>query len=287
VRIYAAISGPDKSIAEARYPWLLAAYPTGVLGLVQRLGYRPEGMMLDSGAYSAWTRKLAIDVEAYAAWAISLLDRPPADDLLFLNLDVIPGRKGGAAPGHAEIREAMLRSDENAEALRSTGVPVVEVYHQGEPPARLEQLVARAGPNGVVGISPRKDTSHQAREAFVDAVFHQSITAWTPEAERDNLYPGGKVPRTVPRFHGLGVSRERTMRRYPWYSCDSTTWMVPRRYGEKINRQGRQERMWPRGEPAPQREVIASIEERKILTRWAYIMESMGEVRARRGLRFT
>lgn len=178
------------------------------------LTYVPEQLVLDSGAFSAWSRGADVDLHAYRDWALRVRERVP--HALVVNLDVIPGAVGRSSSA-AERSEAMRASLSHADELRAAGLPVMEVFHQDEPAAFLRQLVARRQPGEVLGISPRNDMPTKARRAWLLRVLGL-LSADGPNA--------------VPPCHGLAVTSRQTMLDFPWYSIDSSTWAMVHRWGE-------------------------------------------------------
>lgn len=160
--------------------------------------------MLDSGAYSAWTRGEQLDVGEYAEFVKQYevsLDT-------YINLDVIPGSKG-VRPTVREVEYAAAKSFENYEVMRDADLQPIPVFHYGESFRWLEKLVEAGAPyiciGGTVGVPIR------IKQKFFDECF----TALTNAS--------GKP---VVKVHGLGVTDGKSVLRYPWHSVDSTSWVV-------------------------------------------------------------
>jgi len=169
-------------------------------------------LFLDSGAFSAWTRGLAIDLKEYAQF---VLDRRDAFSIV-ANLDVIPG-SWGHIPTQQEINESAARGWENYWALKKllapSGLVPMHIYHQGEDIKWLKKLMDEAD---YFGVSPGNDRSTDEKLRWLDEVF----TLLTD----DKGWPLRKT-------HGFGVTAMDLLFRYPWYSCDSTAWVLTGRYG--------------------------------------------------------
>jgi hypothetical protein len=175
-------------------------------------------ILLDSGAFTLWSQGLPAPIEGYIPWAKEMLERwsPHARRITCVNLDIIPGQPG-RAPTRREIERGMTGSLENADRLRSEGLPVMEVFHQGEPREFLRTLLERLPPNGIMGVSPDNSTSAKKRFEFL-----QQTLRWLLK-ERDR--------ETLPRTHGLGVTSRRMLLAFPFYSVDSSSWVAPRKFG--------------------------------------------------------
>lgn len=166
-------------------------------------------MMLDSGAYSAWKSGRTIDLQAYADYIKAL---GCADGVV--NLDVIPG-KYGKKPTPMEVEDSAKQSLQNYEKLKVLGIDSIPVFHQGEQWHWLEAMVELGIP--YIGISPANDKLAEQRKEWLDDVF-----------TRLTDISGNPIIKT----HGFGMTTVSLMNRYPWYSCDSITWILNGSYGQ-------------------------------------------------------
>lgn len=163
----------------------------------------PFRFFLDSGAYSAWSRGIEIDLDEYREFI-----RANADQLdIYASLDVIPGKPGRAATQN-ERNEAAERSWANYLNMTADGLSPLPVYHYGEDPRFLERMLAHGcsyiGIGGLVGVNSTN------RREWLDVVFAR-ITD-------DGGWP-------IVKTHGFGMTSIPLMFRYPWYSVDSTSWI--------------------------------------------------------------
>lgn len=201
-------------------PWrLLSVHDDYLKNALSWLSYIPEAgadveIMLDSGAFTAWTKGTPITVEGVVrAYAKIVEDyKPRVKALWLINLDVMPGAPG-RVPSDEEITQALRGSDVNYEILvREFGPVVLPVYHQLEPVARLDEVVAMSG--GYIGVSPRNDWSEAKRLPFVRKV-HQIV---------------GERAKT----HGLGATGLTMMSAVPWHSTDSISWCLAAGLGQCV-----------------------------------------------------
>lgn len=168
----------------------------------------PVELMLDSGAFGAWTRGQSIDVEDYIAFVREFGD-------LFetvVNLDVIPG-DFGRKKTEKDVEYAAEASFDNLVAMQEAGIPAIPVFHQGEAWRHLDRLVERGEP--YIGISPSGD-SISMNHGWFDDVF----TRITDSQGRPYV-----------KTHGFGVTAVPVLFKYPWYSFDSVTWVIKSGYG--------------------------------------------------------
>jgi len=98
--------------------------------------------------------------------------------------------------------------------MESCGLEPIPVFHYGEPWSVLERLVDNYDYIGVGGLGQR--TSVQSYIAFGDRVFKHVCD---------------KHGRPRVKTHGFAMTSVQLMKRYPWYSCDSSTWSALSRNG--------------------------------------------------------
>lgn len=171
-------------------------------------GWDVSGWLLDSGAFTAWTKGRQIDIEAYARFVEQ--HAPKLDGAIAL--DVIPGAPG-RLPTADEAAAAGEQSMANLAWLTERLGPVIwPVFHEGEPMAVLDELVAQGHNRIALGA-----TASRGREELADWLL--------PIFDR---YP-------EQAFHGLAMTQARTIRNIPFRSVDSTSWLNFARYGVAAN----------------------------------------------------
>lgn len=152
------------------------------------------GLVLDSGAFTAWQKGTAIDIAEHTAFVAER----HAEFEWCAALDAI----GDAAASLANWRRqrSELASD----------VRLVPVFHEGEDFEILDEYVAAAPLIGLGRTKGRKS---------VDATFDWYDNVF-------NRYPLGK-------FHAFGNGSPETLEPYPFVSFDCTTWERNSTYGGK------------------------------------------------------
>ncbi len=157
-------------------------------------GPAPE-VFADSGAFSALTQGADVNLDTYAAW----LERWGHWFQVAANLDTI----GDGAEAAAGTRA-------NQEALEERGLPVLPVFHAGEPWEALEHYLDSGytyiALGGLVGRPV------------------PSIMPWLVRCFR--MAQGRAV------FHGFGLTSWEPLAGLPWYSVDSSSWGASYRYGQ-------------------------------------------------------
>jgi hypothetical protein len=197
---------------------------------VAECGIPDEGMdvMLDSGAFSVWTKGSTVDIDDYLRWIEHV--RRSVGDVQVINLDVIPGSPlGGTRPSLSERSSAIAESLKNADRLRSEDVKVMEVFHLHEPIDVFELLLERRQPGEVLALGGLAGKGNAGdKQPFCDAAF---------ATVRDRV---GGWANGIVRLHGLGISPDAPLcARYPWWSVDSSSWSIFHRYGAEVRRDGR------------------------------------------------
>lgn len=166
-----------------------------------------KNIIIDSGAYSAWTKGAKIDVKELGEYYKNLKS---GAQLYFVNLDVIPGSYG-IKPTQSQIEKSAQDGWDNMIYLESLGLKVIPVFHQHED---MKWLTKLAKHTDYIGISPANDVTTKQRIAWLDKVF--------------------SIIKDTVKTHGFGATAKSILMRYPWFSCDSTSWKATQRFGMSI-----------------------------------------------------
>lgn len=164
-------------------------------------------LFIDSGGFSAWAQGEEINIHAYS----DFIKKNKHVLSFYANLDVI---------GNAE------KTWGNQKIIESKGLCPLPVFHYNSDPQWLQKYINEGYSyiclGGMVPISTRDLVK------WLDYLFSSFLSD-------KKGYPLVKV-------HGFGLTSVKLMRRYPWYSVDSTSWatisrmgaiIVPRRKKEK------------------------------------------------------
>lgn len=168
-----------------------------------------EMIILDSGAFSAWSQGAVIDIEKYAAYSAQWKD---AVDVV-VNLDVIPAYPGKKRIELSEIERSASEGYANYWTMINAGIPaekLVHVFHQNEDFKWLKKMVHK-DKIPYIGLSPANDRTVTEKMQWLDDCM--------PYVTDSDGAP-------IVKFHGFAVTSFELMRRYPWYSVDSSTWAV-------------------------------------------------------------
>ncbi len=157
--------------------------------IVEKIRHEGQRVFLDSGAYSAMSKGVNIDLGAYC-------------DYIHQNADIIE---------HASVLDAIgdpLATWKNQHAMEQRGVNPLPCYHYGEPPDVLDWYVDHYPYVTIGGMVP---ISTKQLIIWLDRIWEEHI-----------CLPDG-TPRC--KIHGFGLTSLDLMFRYPWYSVDSSTWV--------------------------------------------------------------
>jgi hypothetical protein len=153
-------------------------------------------IFLDSGAFSAFTQNIEIDINEY----INFIKEHQANLEVYANLDVIGCPKG---------------TWRNQKKMERAGLNPLPCFHYGEDIKWLKRYIDEGykyiALGGMVPISTKDLTR------WLDSLFNEHLT------DADG-YP-------IVKIHGFGLTSLRLMIRYPWYSVDSTSWVMTGRMG--------------------------------------------------------
>jgi hypothetical protein len=183
--------------------WCLESYHyfrgTKIDGLkARRLDVPPTSIFLDSGAFSMFTQNIEVDLDAYAEYIHENLD-------LFhvaSNLDHI-GRGGEQ------------KTYDNQKYLESLGVKIQPVHHARDDDRWLVKYLDEGYDYIFLGGMVPESTEY-LRE-WLDRIWGKYLTK-----------PDGTARVKV---HGFGLTTYELMFRYPWFSVDSTSWIMGSRMG--------------------------------------------------------
>ncbi len=152
-------------------------------------------LFLDSGAFSAWSQKKEINIQDYIAFIKkhqSVID-------VYSNLDVIGSAK---------------KTYQNQLIMEKVGLHPLPTFHYGEDEKWLFRYIDMG--HKYIALGGMVPISTKDLGKWLDKIF--------PLTCDKNGMPKIKV-------HGFGLTSLRLMLRYPWYSVDSTSWVMTGRMG--------------------------------------------------------
>lgn len=158
-------------------------------------------VFLDSGAFSAYTLGVKLKVEDYANYILR-------------NSDIIRVEDGNIMASVLDGIGDPQETFENQMAMEKLGVRPLPCFHANEDERYLEWYVKNYDYitlGGMVGAST------------------QALANWLDHIWDNYLTDGAGNPRI--KVHGFGITAIPLMERYPWYSCDSSSWIQAASFG--------------------------------------------------------
>lgn len=142
-------------------------------------------------------------------------------DIIFkaVNLDVIPGQQG-IKPTEKQTVEAAEQGWKNYLYLKERGWNTIHVYHQGEPLWVLDRMLKDCD---YIGISPNNDSSEVGKLQWMDIIFRYILESDNPKI----------------KTHGFAVTSPILVKRYPWFSVDSSSYSLTAAMGSILTPYGR------------------------------------------------
>lgn len=158
-------------------------------------------VFLDSGAFSAWTLGVTLSITEY----VNYIRR---------NQDIIRVEDNNVMASVLDGIGDAQKTFENQMEMERLGVRPLPCFHFGEDERYLEWYVQRYDYitiGGMVGKTPAQ------LEIWLDRIWDLYLT------------DGSGNPRI--KVHGFGLTSVPLMARYPWYSCDSSSWIQATSFG--------------------------------------------------------
>lgn len=185
------------------YPWFLESYhyigknDRIIAQIKENQKRKPEHkIFLDSGAFSMFTKGIEVDVPEYV-------------NFIKNNSDIIEVASVLDGIGDPELTLT------NQKKIEDLGVEVLPCFHYGEPISYLEYYLENYSYITLGGMVP---ISTPDLRQWLDFIWGNYLTD-------DAGFPIIKV-------HGFGLTALSLMERYPWFSVDSTSWVLTGRFGK-------------------------------------------------------
>jgi hypothetical protein len=158
-------------------------------------------VFLDSGAFSAFTKGVEVDLPKYC-------------DYIKRNKDIIEHVDGTLLASVLDGIGDPLKTWQNQLAMEQLGVRPLPCFHYGEDERYLEWYIANYDYITLGGMVP---ISTPQLKLWLDRIWEKYLT------------DGSGRPKV--KVHGFGLTTVSLMERYPWYSVDSSSWVQIARVG--------------------------------------------------------
>ena len=181
-------------------------------------------LFIDSGAFTAFTKKKVVDVDDYIEFINSIDDQV----YIFAQVDKIPGEWGKERTPE-QVAEAPKLSWENyLYMVNKVKSPekLLPIFHQGEDFSWLKNMLEYKYTEGplagqyikYIGISCSKDITSTAWAPWFDMCFKM-----IHESNNPNV-----------KTHAFGMTSLKLLEQYPFTSADSTSWVRSAGFGNIV-----------------------------------------------------
>lgn len=188
-RLYQRLTEREKEARDA-IPYLLESYHyIHKDSFVRRIRKDGKKVFLDSGAFSAFTKGAKVDLKKYCRYIHEKQDIIEYSSVL----DAIGDPQGTFA---------------NQIEMERLGTSPLPCFHYGEDERYLEYYVANYDYITIGGMVP---ISTPQLRVWLDRIWEHYLT---DGAGRSKI-----------KIHGFGLTVPSLMKRYPWYSVDSSSWV--------------------------------------------------------------
>ena len=176
--------------------------------VIKRWTEKGEHVFLDSGAYSAHTKGAQIDVDSYIDYINGLDDTFTC----YAQLDTIPGvfRKPKTKEQLLEAPEVSWKNYIYMRERVKSPDKLLPIFHQGEDWHNLTRMLDYEPRIDYMGISPANDVATTIKEGWIRECF--------------KIIEKSKNP--LIKTHAFGMTSLRLLERFPFYSADSTSWIM-------------------------------------------------------------
>lgn len=194
-RVFSRLTDREKE-ARLGNEWFLESYhyvhKQSAVAKMRRDGVK---VFLDSGAFSAFTKGVDVDMKAYCRY-------------IHENEDIIEKVDGVTCASVLDGIGDPLKTWQNQQAMESLGVRALPCFHYGEDERYLDWYVERYPYITLGGMVP---------------ISTPQLIHWLDRLWERHLTDGAGRPKV--KVHGFGLTSLPLMKRYPWYSVDSSTWV--------------------------------------------------------------
>lgn len=173
----------------------------GKQSFVDHMRHNQAHIFLDSGAFSAWTLGVTLDIKEYC-------------DYIQRNMDILRVEDGVVMASVLDGIGDPLQTYRNQLTMEALGAKPLPCFHAGEDERYLEWYVQNyeyITLGGMVGSSTKQLAT------WLDRIWGKYLTDGSGRARL--------------KVHGFGITSRPLMEAYPWHSCDSSSWIQSAAFG--------------------------------------------------------
>lgn len=162
---------------------------------LNRIRESGKQVFLDSGAFSAFSLGVEVDLPGYCDWILR-------------NSDIIRYEDGALMASVLDGIGDPLQTYRNQLTMESMNVRPLPCFHYGEDERYLEYYIQNYEYITIGGLVP---------------ISKPQQLLWLDRIWNDYLVDGSGRPKL--KVHGFGLTTIDLVQRYPWYSVDSSSWV--------------------------------------------------------------
>lgn len=194
-RIFNRLTDREKEARTSVQHYLESYHYIHKQSMVDRIRKDGKQVFLDSGAFSAFTKGVEVDIKGYCQY-------------IKRNEDIVEKVDGILCASVLDGIGDPLKTWQNQQQMESLGVRPLPCFHYGEDERYLEWYLERYEYITLGGMVP---------------ISTPQLIHWLDRLWERYLCDHSGNPRV--RVHGFGLTSLPLMKRYPWYSVDSSTWV--------------------------------------------------------------
>lgn len=202
---YVKLNDRERHIVENDLPHILESWHyVGRQTFVDHMRANGAKIFLDSGAFSAWTMNVTLSLPDYC-------------DYIKRNIDILRIEDGAVMASVLDGIGDPLQTYRNQLQMEELGVRPLPCFHFGEDERYLEWYVQNYDYITLGGM---------VRKSVPD------LRRWLDRIWERYMIDGSGRPKL--KVHAFGITSIPIMEEYPWYSCDSSSWIQAAAFGSVI-----------------------------------------------------
>ena len=200
---YIKLNEREKEVVE-NLPHILESWHyVGKQSFVDHMRNNNAQIFLDSGAFSAWTLGVTLSIEEYCNY-------------ITRNRDILRTEDGAVMASVMDGIGDPLQTYRNQLEMEARGVTPLPCFHFGEDERYLDHYVENYD---YITIGGMVGKSVATLNTWLDRVWPRMVD-------------GSGRPKL--KVHAFGITSVSVMQDYPWYSCDSSSWIQAAAFGSVI-----------------------------------------------------
>lgn len=201
---YVKLNEKERDVVETLPNILESWHYVGKQSFVDHMRNNKAQIFLDSGAFSAWTLGVTLSIHEYC-------------DYIKKNADILRVEDGAVMASVLDGIGDPLQTWRNQLQMEELGVRPLPCFHFGEDEKYLEWYVQNYDYITLGGMVGKSATT---------------LTTWLDRIWPRYMLDGSGRPKL--KVHAFGITSIPIMEAYPWFSCDSSSWIQAAAFGSVV-----------------------------------------------------